>query len=253
MGTTNMKAMMDELVGSAPKFFAQNMVGASEQDIARLEVAAGTVLSDGHRTLLRYLGGTSAEECELSVFIAGRDLSIPTILQCYEEYGAPPAGYCYLSNVPEERVVLKHGKTPEDDPLLGALTWETEEFYFFDPAQEEHLEDWILKWVTNFRIAQPEFCVSWNGRMDTPDWSEPYKETMAVLTQMGFQAVASHPTSTFITRDLACAKIFSDGSATMAGDDLDEIKHIMAVLKDHTYIQGLHLKPATNRVRAPRE
>lgn len=257
MGTTSMKAMMDELVGSAPKFFAERMVGASEQEISKLEAAAGTALSDGHRTLLHYLGGTEPDE--LDVFLFGRDLSVEKLLKCYEKNGPPLPGMVYFSYVQEQLLVLKHQGTINDDPFLGGFGWEdgaesdSGKFYFLDPEEEQHLEDYILMWLNDFRIAQPEFCVSWNGPKDCPDWSQPYEDTFAVLTQMGFLAIASHPTSTFLSRGLECTELFSDGSATMASDDMNEIKRIMAVLDDHTYIEGLHLKPANRRVRAPRE
>ena len=246
-----MKAMMEELVGSAPKFFAKNMVAASEQEIAKVEAAAGSILSDGHRTLLRYLGGTEPQQ--LSVFLCGRDLSVANILQCYKDFKPFPPELVLLSYVPEELVVLKHGKSVAEDPLLGGFGWVYNEFYSFEPDREQHLDDWILRWLINFRIAQPEFCVSWNGPKNVPDWSEPYKATVAVLTQMGFQAVATHPISTFLSRGLECAEIFSDGSAFMASDSADEIDRIMSVLNDYIYIDGFHFESAKDRMRAPRE
>lgn len=232
------------------------MRGASAGDIARLEDAAKTPLSDSHREFLTIIGSTPVQA--LNPFLNDCDYCIDTLVAAYaihEEAKEPlPSGIVYFSSsdIAGSNIFLRHGKTPASEPEIGDIRFETEEFIC---KRIGRFESWLRWSAFEFQIGQKahEFDLKPPWDETTRRWLGEPDRCWNLLEQMGFRLIFSLDNGTRCgDNGKVAAMIYSDGSGSLASDEIQHLWRLRDALKKHLTIT-IKPEPQGNRLHSPRE
>jgi hypothetical protein len=255
MGAQSIREIVDYLRRLAPAFFAERMRGASDLDIRRLAEAARAPLCESHREFLLLMGATPATA--LNPFLNDRDYCVDTLLAAYSDMDLAderlPERIVFFSSsdILGETLFLRNGQHPDEDPEIGDIRFETGEFILRDKVR---FENWLRWFAFVFRLSQPEhqlaFAPPWNGEQRR--WEGDPVNIERILGNLGLQ-----PTFRLIDgmlcldRGDVAVSLHDDGSGTLAGDDLQELRKIANVLDDHVSL-SFSLEATHDRLHAPR-
>lgn len=255
MGHERTRNLITYLRNLAPDFFQSRMYGASADDVARLEETAKTQMSDCHKEFLLAFGNTPATM--LNPFLNDRDYCINTLLSAYSwhhEYTQPiPSGIVYFSasEILSETILLRHGETTEVDPEVGDIRPETGDFI----AKDLRFVSWLEWFAFVFRISQPDHQVGFEALWDETRlrWVAEPEMTWEILNSMGFKEIFIFENGIRCAdRGDVAAILHDDGSGTLAGDDLEELREIQRVLTEDLPVR-LRLTQENYRMYAPRK
>ena len=255
MGRESVREIFDYLRHLAPEFFGDRMRGASMEEIARLEDAAGTQLTESHREFLAAVGATPAQD--LNPFLNDRDYCVETLLAAYAEFEDEgdrlPPGIVFFSSseILGEYIFLRHTESLDMEPEIGDINFETGEFISREVGR---FESWLRWFAFVFRISQPEHQFELRPPWDETAgcWRGEADKCWRLLEGMGLRIIFSLDNGTRCADSGALvAIIYSDGSGRLAGDNLWDLWRVQAVLKEHFQIM---IKPVheSDRLRAPR-
>ncbi len=256
MGTENTVAVIAYLRSLAPEFFAARMRGASEAEILRLERLAGRRMSDGHREFLRAAGKTPARV--LNPFLKDRDFCIETLVTEYEslrrEGTSLPPGIVYFSSseITGSNIFLRHGPESSDDPEIGDIAPETENFIPLDAGSFEGYLQWH---AFHFRMNQLDYELHvrpvWN--VDEERWESDPDRCRQILEAQGFQRLfIVGDNSECFEHEAVAVALYHDGAMAMAGDDPDALMRRAEAMASETRLV-IEPVPRLGRLRAPRE
>lgn len=223
----NVAAIIDYVRSLAPQFLATRMKGATDADILRLEAAAGTRMSDGHREFLRQVGATPAGL--LNPFLHDRDFCVDTLVAEYESWKKVgqtfPAGIVYFSasELTGSNIFLRHSNSLADDPEIGDIA---DDFRTFVINDRRTLESYLRWFAFMFRLGQFDHAVEvgprWNPRENR--WEGNPKRMREMLAGMGFTTrFLIEDGSEDLDGDNLAATFYSNGSVLIAGDDYHEL------------------------------
>ena len=255
MADQRTQALIDYLRTLAPAFFERRMKGASLEEVARLEDAAGTPLSNSHVEFLLAAGNTPARM--LNPFLNDRDYCITNLLSVYashREFGPPlPGGVVYFSSsaILNETIMLRQTANLDVPPEVGDIRPETGQFV----RQETSFASWLESFAFAFRISQPEHQVAFAAEWDARNrrWLGAPEDCWQILQGMGFREIFHFENGTRCAeRGDVAATLYDDGSGVLAGDDRDEIEEIRRVLAEELPVR-LRLTTASHRMHAARE
>ena len=258
MGRESIRELEAYLRKLAPRFFAERMRGASDTDIAGLEAAAGTTLSESHREFLRVMGATPATV--LNPFLTDRDFCVATLvadhafMRANEECLPSHIALFSSSDLLGERIFLKHGASLADEPEVGdvselALTAE------FFPKDNAKFESWLQSGAFWFRLSQAEHQLALSSPYDDElqRFVGKREDVEPLLVGIGLHPLfRGGDNSVCLERGDVAAQLFADGSGRLAGDDAQELERIAAVLREQLPL-GFTPVNGTVRNRAARE
>lgn len=240
------------LTSLAPRFFAEHMEGATEQEISRLETAAGTNLSYSHREFLRIAGNTPAQA--LNPFLNDRDYCITTLLNEYsylqEVKEKIPKGIVFFSSskILGENIFLRHGKTLQDEPDVGDIDFNNEKFICRDVKPFDH---WLSSSVFFFRIGQFKHKLRLQIKLASANSSLELQTCINTLVNMGCRRVFSLYSGTqCLDRGDLAVTIYADGSGKLASNNLWLLQEAQNKLNEQSDI-SFKLIPEKYQIYSP--
>ncbi|MDC0675875.1 SMI1/KNR4 family protein [Nannocystis radixulma] len=244
----------------APKFFSERMRGASVSEIDRLELAAGTPLSEEHREFLRLMGATPIQA--LNPFLNDRDFCVETLLEAYaqrvdaNEPLPPRIVYFSSSDILGETIFLRNGNEPGDDSEIGDLRYVSDDYTApeFVPDFYSRFAGFLQSFAFGFRMDQFEHQVAFRSPWDDERerWEGDPTTCGRVLASLALQPTFSIAGKKWcLDRGDVVASYYHDGSGRLAGDDMTELQKIADVLDDHLRLT-FSLVGGRDRMRAPR-
>lgn len=254
MSKKSVNSIFEYLTGLAPKFFAERMISATEKEISRLEIAAGTSLSDSHYEFLRIAGNTPAQA--LNPFLNDRDYYISALLSEYaylQEMNEPlPQGIVYFSSseILGENIFLRHGEDPADEPDVGGIDFETERFVCRTVKPFDH---WLSSFAFAFRIGQFKHQLIVQIEFSTNDKHVEIRSCMEVFLSLGCDHVFSlySGIECFDNGEIA-AILYADGGGELAGHNLWKLQQIQDLLDDKLNVR-FKPQPTKEKFSSPLE
>jgi hypothetical protein len=216
------------LMNLAPGFFSDRIKPASEEDLARLEEAAGRSIVGYHREFLLTMGNT--ETGALDPFLNGRAFNVQELLRAYPDlhgYGLRLAPEISVFSAPESFADFEFIRTsgPPFEQTVGMLDFETGRFI---PDAFAPLEDYVLKFAFTFRVAQLDHVRAFSPRV-------PKERTRccATLARKGLVPVFRFANDTeCLEGGPWAAVVYHDGSGHVASDDRVALLDLCGVLED---------------------